>query len=136
RVLSASAVREMQKDQTGGAEILCSPFTQFGEGDRRYGLGEWRDLVAADGSAIQLSSFGVFGFGPWIDLERHAAGVFMVFDNYTNVVPGVENIQAAVRNAIDSTPCTSPPRVAIQPAGFGTNLLSVNGARGHSYRLE
>ena len=136
RVLSANALREMQKDQTGGAPILCSPFTQFGEGDKRYGIGEWRDIVATDGAAIQLSSIGVFGFSPWIDVRRQAAGVFMVFDNYTNVFSGVENIEAAARNAIDSTPCTSPPRLEIEPAGVGTNVVTINGARGHSYRLE
>jgi CubicO group peptidase (beta-lactamase class C family) len=136
RLLSLNAVREMQRDQTGGAMILCSPATQYGEGDKRYGLGEWRDLFATDGSAIQVSCPGAFGCAPWVDVERNIAGVFFVFDRYSNVLFGVEEIQAAVRNAIDSTPCTFPPRLEIQPAVAGTNLVTVNGARGHSFRLE
>ena len=136
RLLSSNAVREMGKDQTAGAMILCSPATQYGDGDKRYGLGEWRDLVTTDGSAIQVSSPGAFGCVPWMDVERNLAGVFFVVDRYSNVVFGVEKIQAAVRNAIDSTPCTFPPRLEIQPAAAGMNLVTVNGARGHGFRLE
>src|ERR1041385_2966317 len=125
----------MQRDQTGGAIIVCSPATQYGEGDKRYGIGEWRDLVADDGTAIQVSSPGKFGCTPWIDVQRNAAGVFLVFDEYSNVVYGVEAIQAAVRDAIDSTPCTVPPRLAIESAGAGTNVVTINAARGHGCRL-
>lgn len=71
RVLSSNAVHVMQQDQTAGAQILCSPYTKYGLGDTRYGLGEWREELAPDGRAYQIGSGGAFGFAPWIDLERN-----------------------------------------------------------------
>jgi CubicO group peptidase (beta-lactamase class C family) len=136
RVLSSNAVSVMQQDQTAGAPILCSPYMNYGLDDTRYGIGEWREELAPDGSAYQIGSGGAFGFAPWIDLQRNVAGVFMVVNLMQNVFPGVQAIKAAVRSAVDTTPCHHPPHLSIQPTSATTNLLTLHGARGRSYVLE
>ncbi len=136
QVLSSNAVYVMQQDQTAGAFIQCSPYTKYGYGNTRYGIGEWREELRPDGSAYQIGSGGAFGFAPWIDLDRNVAGVFMVVNLMENVFPGVQQIKAAIRTAVDDTPCHHPPHLAIQPAGANTNLLTLHGARGRSYTLE
>jgi CubicO group peptidase (beta-lactamase class C family) len=136
RVLSSNAVYVMQQDQTAGAQILCSPYSKYGLGDTRYGLGEWREELAPDGSAYQIGSGGAFGFAPWIDLDRNVAGVFMVVNLMENVFPGVQQIKAAVRTVVDNTPCLHPPQLSIRPASANTNLATLHGARGRRYALE
>ncbi len=136
RVLSSNAVYVMQQDQTAGAFIQCSPYSKYGLGNTRYGIGEWREELRPDGSAYQIGSGGAFGFAPWIDLDRNVAGVFMVVDLMENVFPGVQQIKAAVRDAVDNTPCNHPPYLQIQPAGGNTNHITLHGARGRSYALE
>jgi serine-type D-Ala-D-Ala carboxypeptidase/endopeptidase len=136
RVLSSNAVFVMQQDQTAGAQILCSPYSKYGQGDTRYGIGEWREVVAAGGGTIQVGSGGAFGFTPWIDVTRQIAGVFMVFNLMENVFIGVEEVKATLRTAIDSTPCSHPPQMSIQSAGTTTNLVTLHGARGRGYALE
>lgn len=136
QVLSSNAVYVMQQDQTAGVVIQCSPYSKYGLGDTRYGIGEWREEKRPDGSAYQIGSGGAFGFAPWIDLDRNVAGVFMVVNLMENVFPGVQQIKAAVRTAVDNTPCNHPPHLAIQPAGAHTNLVTLHGARGRRYALE
>lgn len=136
RVLSTNAVYVMQQDQTAGALIECSPYTKYGYGDTRYGIGEWREELRPDGTAYQIGSGGAFGFAPWIDLDRNVAGVFMVVNLMVNVFPGVQQIKAAVRTAVDNTPCNHPPYLQVQPANGTTNLIILRGARGRSYALE
>jgi CubicO group peptidase (beta-lactamase class C family) len=136
QVLSSNAVHVMLQDQTGGAQILCSPYQQYGLGETRYGIGAWLEEVSPGGRAYQIGSGGAFGFAPWIDLDRNVAGVFMVVNLMENVFPGVQQIKAAVRTAVDNTPCNHPPYLHIQPAGGNTNLITLHGARGRSYTLE
>lgn len=136
RVLSSNAVHVMLQDQTGGAQILCSPYQQYGLGETRYGIGAWLEELAPGGSVYQIGSGGAFGFAPWIDTQRNVAGVFMVVNLMQNVFPGVQQIKAAVRAAVDNTPCHHPPYLQIQPAGANTNLVTLHGARGRSYALE
>lgn len=136
RVLSSNAVYVMQQDQTAGAVIQCSPYSKYGLGDTRYGIGEWREEMRPDGTAYQIGSGGAFGFAPWIDLDRHVAGVFMVVNLMENVFPGVQQIKAAVRAAVDNTPCTHPPLLSMQTLNAGTNAVTLHGARGRSYVLE
>jgi CubicO group peptidase (beta-lactamase class C family) len=136
RVLSSNSVYMMQQDQTAGAQILCSPYAKYGLPDTRYGIGEWQEELAPDGSAYQIGSGGAFGFAPWIDLDRNVAGVFMVVNLMPNVFDGVQQIKAAVRNAVDSTPCNHPPQLSIQSSEAAANLVTLHGARGRSYTLE
>lgn len=97
QILSAAAVAELGRDQTMGLPLAATIHTD----ERRYGLGCWRDLVAANGDAIQLSSPGVSGVWPWIDLQRKVGGVFLVQRSFYDVNTGVERIMAAVRDIMD-----------------------------------
>ena len=96
RVLSPAAVRALEADQTRGAPIVDSPHRD----GRRYGIGVWRDRVAPDGAALQVSSQGAFGFSPWLDRERGIAGVLAVTTVLGNVYGFVDRLQAAVREAV------------------------------------
>ena len=98
RVLSAASVDEMQRDQTRGVPIVLTPYKD----NRRYGLGEWRDIVDAKGKAIQLSCQGAFGFSPWIDPQRKLLGVFLVRNRFRTVTPTVEQVQKTIREMVDS----------------------------------
>lgn len=60
----------------------------------------------------------------------------MVVNLMQNVFAGVQEIKAAVRTAVDTTPCDHPPQLNIQPAGAHPNLVTHHGARGRSYTLE
>ncbi|HEY9632047.1 MAG TPA: serine hydrolase domain-containing protein [Coleofasciculaceae cyanobacterium] len=97
RVLSAASVEEMQRDQTGGVPIAFTPQPD----NRRYGLGEWLDIVGRNGRSVQLSSQGAFGFSPWIDRERNLLGVFLVRDRLRNVSGLVQDIQQSIRERVD-----------------------------------
>jgi CubicO group peptidase (beta-lactamase class C family) len=100
QVLEAATVAEMQLDQTAGATITYSPHPD----GRRYGIGEWRDIVDGGGNAVQLSSQGAFGFSPWLDVSRGYHAIFMVQDDYTNVYNLVTELQQLTRDAIDAGP--------------------------------
>jgi hypothetical protein len=70
---------------------------------RRYGIGEWRDIVDGDGNAVQLSSQGKFGFSPWIDNQRGYLGVFLVEDLlFPDLYPVVDLLQAIIRTELDT----------------------------------
>jgi CubicO group peptidase (beta-lactamase class C family) len=96
KVLDPATVEEMQRDQTRGVRITFTPQPD----NRRYGLGEWRDLVNSNGRAMQLSSQGAFGFSPWIDRERNLVGVFSVRDRLRNVAPLVQDMQQVIREKV------------------------------------
>lgn len=77
RVLSKAAVREMEKDQTRGAEPKSATLFRLTAGSR-YGLGQWLDRKDENDQGIEISSPGAFGFRPWIDRERNLLGVLVV----------------------------------------------------------
>jgi hypothetical protein len=77
RVLSKDAIREMEKDQTGGAEQKSATLARLTAGSK-YGLGEWLDRTNENGQGVEISSPGAFGFRPWIDRENDLLGVFVV----------------------------------------------------------
>jgi uncharacterized protein (TIGR03437 family) len=106
RVLSVTAVREMQKDQTFGVPIFYSPHTRYGNGNFRYGIGNWLDVVPNQANGTQISSQGGFGFSPWIDKQRNLLGVFMVQNQLPNVYTTVAQIQQKVREIVDACPLT------------------------------
>lgn len=113
RVLSAATVEEMQRDQTKGVPIA---FT-FQPDKRRYGLGEWRDIVDSKGRAIQVSSPGAFGVVPWIDEERKVVGVFFTRSRLRNVYGTVAQVQKTIRDLIDSRRVSVP-----ETSGSSTTL--------------
>ncbi len=96
RVLSESAIAEMQKDQTVGAEIGFSP-----RGSIRYGLGMWRDRVGPQGEAIAITSPGGGGFMPWIDFGRDLIGLIMVYDRIERVWGKERAVMQKTRDVID-----------------------------------
>ena len=81
RILPKSVIREMQADQIGTAKISPLEYVEKARGSSRkdiYGLGEWREEVAADGKAILLSSPSWAGAYPWIDKKNNVYGFFLV----------------------------------------------------------
>ncbi|MEM0963996.1 MAG: serine hydrolase [Bacteroidota bacterium] len=108
RILTEEAVDAMLGDQTDGAEIVYSPFTQYDQlnlgippsRDIRYGLGVWREQIALDGSLLIGSSPGAFGMGPWIDVSLGTVGVLLVRDRGPNVIPTYVELQRRVREAL------------------------------------
>ncbi len=98
-ILRPDSVREMQKDQTFGAPIAYTPHPDA----RRYGIGEWRDIVDGGGNAVQVSSQGKFGFSPWIDNQRGYLGVFLVNDLlFPSLYPVVALAQGMIRTELDT----------------------------------
>jgi CubicO group peptidase (beta-lactamase class C family) len=77
RVLSKESVRQMEHDQTRGAEQTSATLFRLTEGSK-YGLGQWLDRQDEHGQGIELSSPGAFGFRPWIDRKHNLLGVFVV----------------------------------------------------------
>jgi CubicO group peptidase (beta-lactamase class C family) len=81
RILSISAIREMQADQVRGARV--EPGKEFVERARGathngiYGLGEWREELDARGDAVLISSPSWAGAYPWIDKATGAWGIFL-----------------------------------------------------------
>ena len=95
--LAAADLAEMQKDQTHGAPIIYTPdpFVYYG-----YGYGEWRDMVDAEDTAVQVSSTGKFGTSPWIDHETGVAAVFLVYSNYMRLANDVHDLWSNVREVV------------------------------------
>lgn len=77
RVLSPSAVQQMQSDQTGDLPLRQASGDRMGRASH-YGLGQWIDIAAPDGRTVQVSSPGAFGFRPWFNLDRNLYGVLMM----------------------------------------------------------
>jgi CubicO group peptidase (beta-lactamase class C family) len=80
RVLQASSVAEIERDQVKGLDThddFAVQITGFGT----YGLGTWRDRADAADTTQMVSGSGSVGFYPWIDRERHAYGVLLVNDS-------------------------------------------------------
>ncbi|TWV98845.1 serine hydrolase domain-containing protein [Chitinophaga pinensis] len=109
RVLSETAVSELLRDQTAGAVIEntpypLNPYTPYKTGEVRYGMGNWRDVVNADGVAEENSSPGAFGAHPWIDVKHHVAGII-----FTRTTPKISNtsslkIREMIRHILDGKP--------------------------------
>lgn len=108
RVLSEAAVREMQADQVGPAEVHRPEYPERALGLTHhgvYGLGEWRLIVNDAGQAEVLSSPSFAGFIPWIDKRRGIAAVFVgrardgfdAFDESARLIPLVNAALDAAR---------------------------------------
>ncbi|WP_291033717.1 serine hydrolase [Dyadobacter sp. 50-39] len=80
RVLSESAIGTMLSDQTEDAKItgtpyVTNPFSTTPQRPVRYGVGNWLDVVDADGRVLESSSPGLFGTHPWQDSKHQIAGI-------------------------------------------------------------
>lgn len=108
RVLEQSSVEEMREDQTFGVPIVSTP----AQGDTRYGLGSWRDVVDAAGNPVRVSSPGAFGFTPWLELDLGYYGVFLVLWNNQELSAEIQQVQALARAEIAACTQAAPPAVA------------------------
>lgn len=94
--LLADDVADMQKDQTHGAPVIYAPDPlAYG-----YGYGEWRNLVDAQGNAVQVSSTGKFATSPWVDNQTGVAAVFLVYSDYKVLENDVRDLWTDVRNVV------------------------------------
>jgi CubicO group peptidase (beta-lactamase class C family) len=78
-VLSASAVAEIERDQVAGIDTRDDAAVEITR-IPTYGLGVWRDEVAADDSIEVVSGSGALGFYPWIDRVHGTYGIVAVDD--------------------------------------------------------
>jgi CubicO group peptidase (beta-lactamase class C family) len=94
--LLADDVAEMQKDQTRGAPVIYTPDPlAYG-----YGYGEWRNLIDAQGTAVQVSSTGKFATSPWVDNETGVAAVFLVYSSYSLLANDLRDLWSNVRDVV------------------------------------
>jgi CubicO group peptidase (beta-lactamase class C family) len=75
RILSESAIEEMQKPQFTGLPVKFAP--KIAEG-YHYGLGEWIQEEDANGKSTVVSCPGLFGTWPYIDKCRNYAAVIFI----------------------------------------------------------
>lgn len=78
-VLTPSSVAEIERDQVRGLDTHADGAVQI-TGIPTYGLGVWRDEVAADDSIEVVSGSGALGFYPWIDRVHGTYGIVAVDD--------------------------------------------------------
>ncbi len=79
QVLAPGSVAEIEKDQVRGLDTRADDAVQI-TGIPTYGLGVWRDEVAADDSIQVVSGSGALGFYPWIDRVHGNYGIVGVDD--------------------------------------------------------
>jgi CubicO group peptidase (beta-lactamase class C family) len=79
QVLTSGSVAEIEKDQVRGLDTRADGAVQI-TGIPTYGLGVWRDEVAADDSIEVVSGSGALGFYPWIDRVHGTYGIVAVDD--------------------------------------------------------
>lgn len=80
RVLSEAAVEAMEQDHVKGAAISYSPYqASLIAPAGLYGIGNWRDVIGANGVLIENSSPGAFGSHPWINRGKNVAGFIFTF---------------------------------------------------------
>jgi len=100
RVLSDSAIIEMQKDHVKGLPFLRPPTASKPEAG--YGLTWWFDEVDAGKSATQISVSGAWGAIPWINLSYQYGAFLLTFDQLANSVPVWEEIVPLIHQALDA----------------------------------
>jgi len=79
QVLTPASVAEIEKDQVRGLDTSDDGAVQI-TGIPTYGLGVWRDEVAADDSIEVVSGSGALGFYPWLDRVHGTYGIVAVDD--------------------------------------------------------
>lgn len=80
RILSVNAIKQMEGDQVGSAQVNAGEFVENVRASYRkdiYGLGEWREEVNGTGEAVLISSPSWAGAYPWIDKTNNLYGFFL-----------------------------------------------------------
>jgi CubicO group peptidase (beta-lactamase class C family) len=81
RILSASAVTELTRDNVGSLPIAYAPpGATVANMPIKYGFGGWLQpsVNAPLGAPPLMHSLGAFGYFPWVDFRRNIFGVFMI----------------------------------------------------------
>ena len=93
QLLTPESVAEIEKDQVRGLDTRDDGAVQI-TGIPTYGLGVWRDEVAADDSIEVVSGSGALGFYPWIDRVHGTYGIVAVDDEHgaEHAVPASQRI--------------------------------------------
>ncbi len=106
-VLSGEALTQMIRDQTGGAEIVATPypanpFSEYSNTSLRYGIGNWLDVVDNSGSVVESSSPGMFGTHPWQDSKHKVAGIIFTRTKPKESQMTSLKIRQMIRDIIDA----------------------------------
>jgi CubicO group peptidase (beta-lactamase class C family) len=94
RILRASSVAEIERDQVAGLDTTGDGAVQI-TGIPTYGLGVWRDVVGTDDAIRVVSGSGALGFYPWIDRAHGTYGIVAVADTVhgaEHAVPASQHI--------------------------------------------
>lgn len=95
--IAPALAAEMFADQTArcARPFAYSPYTLLGpqRARRGYGLGNWREELAADGSLAVAGSQGRSGFSPWIDFGTGLCGCLYVEDDFIPATPVYEELR-------------------------------------------
>ena len=95
RILSEEAAIEILTDQ-----LVDTP-------DRPeigYGIGCWGERIdPATNRFLVASSAGIFGFIPWVDVERDLIGIFAAYSEYSLVAPYYNQIRQLLEAAYPAT---------------------------------
>jgi CubicO group peptidase (beta-lactamase class C family) len=75
RILSEEAIAEMETQQFANVPVRFTPKVAEGYG---YGLGEWIQEKDESGKVMVVSSPGLFGSWPFVDLKKNYAFVLFV----------------------------------------------------------
>ena len=97
QILSEKSIELMQTSQTTNAKVLYTP---EGAENFEYAFGEWIQNKDKTGKSIVISSPGLFGTFPFIDLEKNYAAI--VFVKNLKVRNRREN-DAAIKLAVDQS---------------------------------
>ncbi len=105
RVLSATAVAEMQRPRSVGLRLRESPYSPFFRQEPAlaswsYGAGEWVERRSAAQEPLEVSSQGALSFSPWVDLERDLTGVLAAQDGWNAVVPAYLRMKELIRRLV------------------------------------
>lgn len=105
RFLRADTLLFMRQDQIAGKIILGTPSPET----PGYGIGQWIEVLDAQGRAQRVSSPGAFGTTPWVDLACACAGIILVQDSRSRLVSDLYAIQNAAITAMSQWRYIKPP---------------------------
>ena len=97
RILSPAAVAALETAHTLNIPMAYLPPGARGGG--HYGLGNWCEVVVANGRCTLVSSPGAFGTYPWIDRTTGLYGIFFMRYRLPRVA---DNLREARRISVES----------------------------------